>query len=112
MPGWFFPQCNKLITKVKKNYFQIKNLITGIFTLFCFAVLSSALTAQGIDVNDTRLLSQPAISMNHIAFVYAGDLWIANTDGTHVRRLTSDEGIESNPAFSPDDKRMAYNPTL
>lgn len=33
----------------------MKNLVTRIFTLFCFAILSSALTAEGIDVNDTKL---------------------------------------------------------
>ena len=25
----------------------------------------------------------------HVAFVYAGDLWVANLDGSDVRRLTT-----------------------
>ncbi|MFC1557921.1 PDZ domain-containing protein [candidate division KSB1 bacterium] len=62
-----------------------------------------------IDVKDTKLLSQPAISKNNIAFVYAGDLWIAGINGENARRLTSDEGIESNPVFSPDGKLIAFN---
>ncbi len=62
-----------------------------------------------IDVTDTKFLSQPAISAEHIAFVYANDLWVANTDGTHPRRLTSDEGVESNPVFSPDGAWIAFN---
>jgi hypothetical protein len=37
-------------------------------------VLRAGSLAQGIDTADTRLLSQPAISKDHIAFVYAGDL--------------------------------------
>ena len=45
-----------------------------------------------VDVTDTRLLSQPAISGTHVAFVYAGDLWIARLDGNDVRRLTTDTG--------------------
>ncbi len=61
------------------------------------------------NIRDTRLLSQPAISRTHIAFIYADDLWVANIDGTGVRRLTSDEGIESNPAFSPDGKWIAFS---
>lgn len=63
----------------------------------------------GINTVDTRMLAQPAISANHIAFVYAEDLWIANPDGSEPRRLTVDEGVESNPYFSPDGKLIAFN---
>jgi tricorn protease len=55
------------------------------------------------------MLSEPAISSSHIAFVYAEDLWIVNKDGSNPRRLTVDEGIESNPVFSPDGKMIAFN---
>ena len=47
------------------------------------------------------MMAQPAVSGDHIAFIYAEDLWIANTDGSQPRRLTVDEGIESNPFFLP-----------
>ena len=43
-----------------------------------------------VDVNDTRLLAQPAVSANHVAFIYAADLWVARLDGTGVRRLTTE----------------------
>jgi tricorn protease len=59
--------------------------------------------------DDTRLLSQPAISHDHIAFVYADDLWICDLDGQNVRRLTSDQGVESNPVFSPDGSILAFS---
>ncbi len=62
-----------------------------------------------VDVNDTRLLEQPVVSATHVAFVYAGDLWVARQDGTSVRRLTSDDGLESNPAFSPDGRHVAFS---
>src|SRR5579863_102449 len=68
-----------------------------------------ALAGQGVDVNDTRLLSRPAISKTHIAFVYAGDLWVAGLDGKNVRRLTTDKGIDSSPAFSPDGALVAFS---
>ncbi len=78
-----------------------------------FAVLTLLFCAQlwvfGIDTTDTKMLSQPALSKDHIAFVYAGDLWIANRDTSNVRRLTSDEGIESNPIFSPDGRLISFN---
>lgn len=64
---------------------------------------------SGINTNDTRMLSQPAISASHIAFIYAEDLWIANPDGTQPRRLTVDEGIESDPYFSPDGSLIAFS---
>ena len=62
-----------------------------------------------VDVNDTRLLAQPAVSANHVAFIYAADLWVARLDGTSVRRMTTDDGQESNPAFSPDGKLIAFS---
>ncbi|MCK4745963.1 MAG: PD40 domain-containing protein, partial [Bacteroidales bacterium] len=62
-----------------------------------------------IDPNDTRLLEQPAISQDHIAFIYAHDLWVADADGAHPRRLTVDEGVESRPFFSPDGKLIAFS---
>ncbi|MBI3715486.1 MAG: PD40 domain-containing protein [Betaproteobacteria bacterium] len=55
------------------------------------------------------MLTEPALSARHLAFSYAGDLWVANVDGSGVRRLTSDVGEESNPVFSPDGKLIAFN---
>ena len=55
------------------------------------------------------MLAQPAVSADHIAFVYAEDLWIANADGSQPQRLTVDRGIESNPVFSPDGKTIAFS---
>ena len=57
---------------------------------------SSPLDAR-VDPADTRLLTQPAISASHIAFVYAGDLWVADLDGRNVRRLTTDDGRRVEP---------------
>lgn len=56
----------------------------------------------------TRMLSQPAISDQHLAFAYDGDLWIADRDGQNPRRLTSHEGDERSPRFSPDGSQIAF----
>ena len=73
--------------------------------MVCFSVNMMC----GINTHDTRMMAQPAISADHIAFIYGEDLWIANTDGTQPRRLTVDEGIESDPCFSPDGKLIAFS---
>ncbi len=77
--------------------------------LLLVITISLPITVSAIDTKDTRMLSQPAISANHIAFIYAEDLWVANPDGSQPKRLTVDEGIESTPFFSPDGKLIAFS---
>ncbi|HXF38764.1 MAG TPA: hypothetical protein VN687_03530, partial [Blastocatellia bacterium] len=78
-------------------------------TLTCVVTeLPASAGANGVDINDTRLLSQPAISKDHVAFIYANDLWVAGLDGKNVKRLTADEGQEASPAFSPDGSLIAF----
>ena len=55
------------------------------------------------------LLKQPAVSAQKLAFVYAGDLWVADRDGSNPRRLTSSPAEENNPVFSPDGKLIAFS---
>ncbi|RTL20633.1 MAG: peptidase S41 [Burkholderiales bacterium] len=57
----------------------------------------------------TNMLRQPALSKDHLAFVYAGDLWLADRDGSHPRRLTSHAASEFAPRFSPDGRRIAFS---
>jgi len=79
--------------------------------LVTIAVLVSAVgvrSSADVNIRDTRLLHQPATSGMHVAFVYADDLWVARVDGTELRRLTTDDGVEANPAFSPDGKLIAF----
>ncbi len=64
--------------------------------------------ARAVDTADTRLLSTPAITEGKIAFVYAGDIWVADFDGASPRRVTSHPGEERSPFFSPDGKRIAF----
>ena len=85
---------------------QLRKHLLGL-GLYLLLVLPVSLFA--IDTHNTHMLSQPAISANHIAFIYAEDLWVANLDGSQPRRLTVDEGIESNPVFSPDGKLIAFS---
>ena len=72
------------------------------------ANLTPTLNAR-VDTADTKLLTQPAISANHVAFIYAGDLFVADASGNAVQRLTTDDGVESNPVFSPDGRTIAFS---
>jgi len=77
----------------------------------CAALVSVALvptTAMALDIHDTLMLADPTVSDQHVAFVYANDLWVVSRDGGTARRLTSDEGSESDPHFSPDGRWIAF----
>ena len=87
----------------------MKSRSTSVSLLLVATVILPVVLTGEIDTKDTKLLTQPAISKNHIAFVYSGDLWIADINSNNVRRLTSDDGIESNPVFSPNGKLIAFS---
>ena len=57
---------------------------------------------------ETLLLRTPSASVNHVAFVYGGDIWVANKDGSNPRRLTINPAVEQNPVFSPNGKLIAF----
>ena len=52
--------------------------------------------------------AQPDIQGDRIVFVYAGDLWTVARAGGTAPRLTTHEGIESFPKFSPDGQTIAF----
>jgi tricorn protease len=72
--------------------------------LFALLAATSALAPAAA----TPLLKTPAVSATEIAFSYAGDLWIIGRDGGDARRLTSGDGVETDPVFSPDGRWIAF----
>ena len=78
-------------------------------TLLCSALLLAAQTALAVDPSDTRLLREPANGGERIAFVYDNDLWLAARSGGAARRLTSADGREMAPSFSPDGRWLAFS---
>ncbi len=58
---------------------------------------------------DARMMRQPDVSATQIAFVYAGDIWVAPKTGGAAVRLSSPRGEESFPKFSPDGATIAFS---
>ncbi len=82
-------------------------LVRRIPILLLLLVLSLA-PALPAEAQDTRLVREPAISAQHIAFTYGSDLWIVAREGGEARRLTSTPAVVSGPHFSPDGSRIAF----
>src|SRR5713101_3634967 len=55
-----------------------------------------------------HLVQKPAMNKTEIVFSYSGDLWHASREGGVASRLTSGPGFESDAAFSPDGKTLAF----
>lgn len=58
---------------------------------------------------DARMMRYPDVSATQIAFVYAGDIWVAPKSGGVAQRLSSPKGEESFPRFSPDGSLIAFS---
>src|SRR5258708_5827915 len=76
-------------------------------TLILIAGLSSAVRAANGPA--TRLLRSPSVSATQIAFAYANNIWTVERSGGSARRITSFQGLTSNPHFSPDGKWLAFS---
>src|SRR4029079_19330576 len=83
------------------------NSLRLIVALLLSVFISEIALAQG-----TRLLRHPTVSRDSVAFEYAGDLWIVGRSGGQARRLTSTQGVELDPYFSPDGSQIAFSSTV
>ena len=78
-----------------------------VFSVLLCLNISAIANAQG-----TRLLRHPTVSRDSVAFEYAGDLWVVSRSGGQARRVTSTQGVELDPYFSPDGSQIAYTSTV
>lgn len=79
-------------------------MVRQVFALVVAVMVTGAARGQ-----EARLLRFPDICGDKIAFVYAGDIWIVPASGGLATRLTSHEGMELFPKFSPDGKWIAFS---
>ena len=84
-------------------------------TRFVFALAALALGTLSFAADDDALpyYRMPAISADGatVAFVYAGDIYVAPSAGGKASLLVSHADYDSNPRFSPDGKWLAFTST-
>jgi tricorn protease len=76
--------------------------------LILIAASLFVITGLGLAQESPLLLQRPTLSKTHIAFNFAGDLWIVERGGGEARQLTTGVGIETEPIFSPDGSQIAF----
>lgn len=72
------------------------------------AIVFALFAATGSLAAGPTLYQSPTLSRTSIAFAYAGDIWTVSRDGGVASRLTTHQGVESDPRFSPDGSRVAF----
>ena len=94
---------------IVRTYFPKEGLVSMRLKL-TLVVLSLSLTAATAFAEvDARMLRFPDVSQTHIAFVYAGDIWLVEKGGGTAHRLSSPQGEELFPRFSPDGSELAFS---
>ena len=78
-------------------------------TALSLSLLNLATAAEQTARIDARMIRQPDVSATHIAFVYAGDIWVVPKAGGEAVRLSSPRVEESFPKFSPDGQTIAFS---
>src|ERR1700752_3529826 len=73
----------------------------------CFCTSVAAVAQQSSD--RPLLIGRVAINQSHIAFTYAGKIWLVERTGGVAKRLTNTPNDETAPIFSPDGKRIAFS---
>ncbi|MCB9230526.1 MAG: PD40 domain-containing protein [Bacteroidia bacterium] len=76
--------------------------------IFSVILILIALGTRVSAQSEARLLRFPTISATEIVFSYAGDLYTVPRQGGTARRLTTHDGYEVFPRFSPDGSQIAF----
>ena len=76
-------------------------ILRSVLFIFFVAAYSSAQSDAPL------LIGRVCINQTHIAFNYAGKIWLVERTGGAAKRL-NDAGAENNPVFSPDGKQIAF----
>jgi len=78
----------------------MKNFYSVLVFIFIYGSINAQISGS--------LMQYPDVSETQITFVYGDDVWIASKSGGNAYRLSSPEGSESYPRFSPDGTKIAF----
>ena len=84
-------------------------VLLGVILCVLSLVLPGASATTGPAAGRNGYYRFPAIHGDTIVFTSEGDLWTVDVRGGTARRLTSHEGMETNPAISPDGLTLAFS---
>jgi len=73
----------------------------------CLSISVAAFAQQAAD--RPLLIGRVSINQSHIAFTYAGKIWLVERTGGTAKRLTNTPNEETSPVFSPDGRRIAFS---
>ncbi len=76
--------------------------------LYLLLVILGFIVADNAGAGEARILRYPNATSSQLAFSHAGDLYIVPRTGGLARKLTSSDGIEIYPRFSPDGSTIAF----
>jgi tricorn protease len=85
---------------MKSNKVMKKAYLVLVFALLIYGFASAQISGS--------LMQHPDVSDTHVTFIYGDDVWISPKSGGMASRLSSPEGSESFPRFSPDGTMIAY----
>jgi len=80
------------------------------FCSFAIFLAVNCLAVAQTSAQDKTWVRYPSISPDgsQIAFSYLGDIWAVSSKGGSARMITSHEGYERSPVWSPDGKSIAF----